>query len=712
MAMIEDDFLPVEAEDAEGAPDAMGDEEIAGILRTEIEDAINFDETEYEQDRTAALEYYQGVMRDTPQEDGRSGVVSRDVADTIGEVMPSLMRVFFAGDQLVEYEPGGPEDEESADQATDYINYKLIKHCNIYDTLWDVFHDALLLRNGVISWCWDATPLYTTHSMTRLTDMQLQQVLQDGAELIEATETLDVFTLPDGQQQQIPVYDVKVRRIKERGRLKVEAVPPEEFLINKEAKSLEDARFVARRSLETRSDLRLRGYDEEMIESLPTHGDLENSETMQARFGKNSSFSDTVGLDESQQEVMIFDCYVRIDVDGDGISEWRHVVMGGSAGSEHIFVNEEWTDTPPFCDLTPERVPHRWQGRSIYDEVRDIQQIKTVIMRHTLDSCYISNNPDEFVQANQLVDPDEMLTREIGRRVRVKGDPNAVVSIHQMPFIGNHTFPMLDYMDGVASKRTGITQQSAALDAEVLQNQSATAANIAQSAQYSKIELIARNFAEQLRPFFRAVLRLVVENADRAEIIRLRGKFVEMDPRSWNADMDATVNIGLGSGSRERDLMMLQAVAQEQDKYLDNLGPNNPVVTLKQRRDVSAKIAEAGGLKNSQMFFAELTPDVMQQYQQQQAQQANQPPPEEVAKIQAEQAKAQMQQQADMAKLDAEMQLKRYQIDAEMQLKREQLAAELELKREMAALDREVRLQTGAMQANASSSVRMGGEPG
>lgn len=690
----------------------MDDAEIMAILRSEIEDAINYDDTEYERDRVTAIEYYHGTMTDTPAEEGRSEVVSRDVADTIGEIMPSLMRVFFGADKLVDYEPVGPEDEAGAEQATDYINNKLITACDIYNVLWDAFHDALLLRNGVLHWYWDATPKTTVHRMTGLSDMQLQQVLNDTeAELIRATERPLVLDGPQGPQE-VMTYDVHVRVVKERGRLYVCAVPPEEFLINRSAKSMRDARFVARRSLETRSDLRLRGFDPDTVAALPTYADLEQSTVRDARMQEGYDISETTSLDESQQEVLIYDCYVRMDTDGDGVAEWRHIIAGDSGSDEFLFVNEEWDGEPPFCDLAPERVPHRWQGRSIYDEVRDIQRIKTVLLRQTLDSCYAANNPVEFVQDGKLADPNEFTTRQLGRKVRVKGSPADVAMIHQLPFIGNHTFPMMDYMDALVAKRTGITQQSAALDPEVLQNQSATAAAIAQSAQYSKIELIARNFAEQLRPFFRGVLRLVIENADRAEMIRLRNTFVEMDPRGWNADMDAVVNIGLGTGSRERDMAMLQFVAAEQDKYLDNLGPSNPIVSLKQRRDVSAKIAEAGGLKSAEMFFSEMTPQAEQQFAQQQQQASQQPDPKEMAKIQAEQQKMQAQQQMDQQKLQAELQLKRYQIDAEMQLKREQLAAEMELKRELAILERQTRLEAGAMAGPAMSRVHMGGQPG
>lgn len=698
-----DDYDLAEREGGGAMSTQMDETEIAAVLRSEIEDAIGYDDSEYEQDRVTALQYYRGIMADTPAEEGRSSVVSYDVADTIGEIMPSLMRVFFAGDKLVDYEPEMPGDEQTAEQATDYINYELIKHCDAYNVLWDSFHDALLHRNGILHYYWDATPEHSTHRYRGLSEGQLAALAgDDEVQILQSTPRQEQMLDEQGQPIPVTLYDLKIRRVKTSGRLKLCAIPPEEFLINSEATSIADARFVCWRTLVSRSSLVERGFDADTVAALSTYSDLESTETQQARFENEYVFGTTQGLDESQQEVQIYDCYVRIDVNRDGVGEWMHVVLGGDATADNILLMEEWDEEVPFTDLTPERVPHRWQGRSIYDEVHDIQRIKTVVLRHTLDSCYISNNPDEFVNENALVDSDEFLSREIGRRIRVKGNPNEVIANHQIPFIGNHTFPMMEYLDGMVEKRTGISRQTAALDAEALQNQSATAANLAASAAYSKVELIARNFAEQLRRAFRAMLRLVVENADRTVMIRLRDNFVEMDPRSWNADMDCTVDIGLGTGSRDRDMAMLQVIAMEQDKILDNLGPGNPFCTLDQRMRTNRKIVEAGGMKSPEMFFGEPDEQTVQQFMEQQAQQQQQPDPTEMAKLQAqgqlEEMKAQAAERKEMAQLQADIQTRRADLEKETimaereaQLKREEAERQDNLEREKLAFDAAVK---------------------
>lgn len=673
---------------------AMADDELGALVQTEIADAIDYDRSDFLKSRVRAIEYYRGEMNDLACEEGRSSVVTHDVADVIGWMLPSLMRVFFSTDELVKYEPEGPEDEASCQQASDYVNYVVLRECRGYQVFWDVFHDTLLHGNGIVKHWWDRTPKVTTHILSGLTEDQLALVAaEEGVEVLEHSETNDYPELGI-------LHDVKISRTYAGGCLKTMAIPPEEFLIDRQATEIEDARFVGHRTLKTRSELIEMGLDREMVEALPGFGSLGFDEVATARRDDVGAYLAPAGKDRATEEVEIVEAYVKADRDGDGVAETLRVLVGGD-GNTHVLDWEVWEEEAPFTDFVAERVPHRWEGRSAFDDTQDIQRVKSTLLRQLLDNLYQTNIPDRVVNEDVVRNPDALFERKIGNVIRVQGDPNLAVANTTVAFVAKEALTGLDYMDQIIERRTGVSRSTMALDMEALQNQSATAVNAQQTAAYSKIELIARNFAEMgFRRFFRCCLKLIVQNQDRPKTIRLRNKWVEMDPRGWNANMDATINVGLGSGSRDRDMVFLQMVLQAQRELLAATGgPSTPYgakLAMATHHSMS-KLVEMSGLKNPEAYFPELTPEDLQAM-------AQPRPDPEMVKVQAQAEAKQAEIQLKREEAAAETQLKRDQFVAEMALKREQLTAELALKRELGFYNSDMKAAT--------SGVHVGGQPG
>jgi hypothetical protein len=463
------------------------------------------------------------------------------------------------------------------------------------------------------------------------------------------------------------LYDVKIKRCIKSGQLKCKNIPPEDFLIDPNATKLRDGggRFFGDVSRMTRSEAKLKWPKKaETIDEMPawTSASGEYGREKQARDQRYWSFRETF-TDKASEEVEIVECYINIDFDGDGVSEWRQVCFGPNHGEDAILSNEEVGDHP-YDSVTANPMPHRYRGRSLYDDVGDIQRVKTVLERQLLDNIYLLNQQQIAVNASVVANMDALTNPEIGGVVITNGNPAEAILPLVIPFQADKIMGTLTYFDQIMEKRTGVSRSTLAMDTDALQYQTAAAVNQTQTSSYSKVETYARNIAEcgGLKELFGRLLKLFVENQKAVKQIKVNGNFIPMDPRGWNADMHVTINIGLGSGSRDRDLATLGGIAQKQELSIQGLqSPFNPICNVSHLFTTYRKMGEIAGLKSPEQFFPEITQqDVMQMAQQQAQQQKQAPPPPEVMKIQAD-------MQLGQQKLQAETQMKQMEISGKMQ---------------------------------------------
>ncbi|OHV77980.1 phage portal protein [Ensifer sp. LCM 4579] len=685
---------------------AMTDERLCALVSQLVKDCESYRD-ELATDRIKAMEYYDGTMRDVPADANRSKVVSRDVRAAIKKVLPSLIRTILGNDKVVEYQPVGEGDEAAAEQATDYVNYVVFPESNGYDAVQDAAHDALKLRNGVIRWWYEKKQTVAVSTHTGLDEAALVHLVgDDDVEVLEQSQTLerieaaaphtferdargkplDSFPHPAPVAQ--PSYSVKIRRRTERGTARLAAVPLEEFLIHPDAISIEDSPITGIAMRMRRSDLIAMGYDRDMIERLPAStGDSGRDDEGFAR--RRDAFEAPDEMPKALEEVDYYELYVTIDADDDGIAELRRLVFAGGTSEENLLSNEEW-DEVPFADLIIERRPHQREGGSVTDDLAEIQRVKTVLMRQTLDNLYWQNNQQPIVQEGAIANPEAVLNPKFGQPIRVSQgiDARAAVGYTMVPFVAKESFAMLSYLDQEATDRTGISDASSGLAPDALTNMTARATALIEQAGIGQTELMVRTFAQGLRRVFKGLLRLTIKHQDRPRAVRLRGKWVTFDPRHWNAEMDATVNTGLGAGTRERDMMMIQLIQELQEKLLMTLGPDNPYVSPDNLYNGIAKSVEAAGLKSPELYFTKPTPEEIERRMRAAAEQPNPEMLKLEMRAQAEAEKARLSAENERRKLEidrelklAEIQqqgtLKRYQIDAELELKREQNVAEM-----------------------------------
>jgi hypothetical protein len=632
-------------------------------------------------DRLRAMEYFDGVMKDTPSDDGRSKVVSRDVRGEIKKVLPSVVRIILGNDKVVEYQPNEQGDEGAADQATDYINSLVFPESDGPNAVHDAIDDALRLRNGIIKWWQDKRieVKYSEHS--GLDDMAFTQLVSDDSvEVLEHTARTEMCEGPDGPYP-CPVHDCRIRRKVTKSCPKLAAITPENFLMHPDALTMLDSPVIGENYRIRRSDLVAMGYDREKVDLIPMAGANTSEQDAEATTRRRDEWVRDDPASKAMEEIDYYELLARIDVDGDGIAELRRLVFAGGLNEKYLLENEPW-DEINYADIVCERRPHQWEGNSVTDDVAEIQRIKTVLLRQTLDNLYWQNNQQPIVQEGIIQNRGAVTNPRFGEPIVVRSgtDVRTALGFNVVPFVADKSFQMLSYLDEEKHDRTGISDASSGMAPDALQNMTAKASAMIEQAGIGQTELMVRTIANCLKPVFRGLLKLIIQHQDKPRTVRLRNQWVEFDPRTWNADMDCTVNTGLGAGTRERDLMMMQFVTGMQEKLLAAFGPNNPFVKPDQLYNAVSKMVEAAGLKSPDLYFTKPDPQEVQALLDQQA---NRPSPEQEktqGALQIEQAKGQVQLQLADKKMQVDASREQQQRDADLVIKRAELEKETQAK--------------------------------
>ena len=683
--------------------DGEDNDSLVNVIGSYIDDSLGFIATDTQLERAAALEYY---LREPygNEVEGRSQIVTGEVAEVVDGALPQIMKVFTTSSKAVEFEPVNAGDSALSEQVTQYVNHIFYKDNDGFEIMHDWFKDGLLQKVGVVKAYWDDKKNTTTEKYQNLTEDELAMLMQD--EEIEVVEQDSVEEVIEQESQpavdpmtgqpmidemgmpmmmEVPpiinvYYNVKCKRTKDYSKIKIENVAPEEFLIDKRATTIEDSVFVAQRSLVTRSDLVAMGYDPKVVETLPMGDTLDFTPERVARYGAGEQpFNTNDSNDESMELVEYYECYVKTDLDKDGIAELHRVCYAGN----EVLMSEE-CDYVPFHSVCPIPIPHKFFGQSLADRAIDLQLIKSTVTRQMLDNLYLTNNYRVGAVEGQ-VNLDDLLTSTAGGVIRIK-NPNALVPM-TVQSSAAQSFPMLEYLDGIQAKRSGVSDAQQGLDPNLLQNVTATAVSAMTSSSQGKLELIARIFADTgVSTLFRGIMALVCKYQDKERIIKINNTFVPMNPREWDTEYNLTVNVGLGTGGKQEQLATMQMILSKQEEVIKGYGLNNPLVNIKQYRDTLAKFVNMAGFKDDSQFLMEISEEQAMQM----AQQAAQAPKEEDSNTKAaailaevEREKAQMQMQAKMAQLELEKQkteLKAQKEMLELQQDRVQFEKEMALK--------------------------------
>jgi hypothetical protein len=646
----------------------MTKRELSAHLEQEIQSALGYKDGKLTEQRSDALDRYYGKKYGNEQE-GRSQIVTRDVADVIEWIMPSLMKIFTSGDKVVQFEPQGPEDVEMAKQSTDYVNYVIMRQNPGFQTIYQWFKDALLQKNGIVKHYWDDSSETLREEYKNLTEEEFTALLMDdNVEVKEHTANGGEENMNEASlAPQAVTHDVVVNRTYEDGQVRIEPVPPEEFLINKYAKTIKDARFVGHRVKKTKSELLQQGYPKSKIENIFSNDEADYKSERLSRFSHEQDNAPEGDID-----------------DGIWVTE---------------LLDNEAVDSVPFSSLTPIPMPHKFYGLSIYDLISDLQLIKTTLMRNLLDNMYLTNNGRYEVVEGQA-NLDDLMTSRPGGIVRVR-TPGAVNPLGT-PQLDQNSFNMLGYLDSIREERTGVSKQSMGLSEGALKShQTATGVGQVMTAAQQKIELIARIFAETgMKDLANSVYMLVQKYEKPEKIVRLNNKWTTLYPHEWKEKVDCVAQVGLGFGNKDMNLMHLGRLSQT----IQMIAQHPAAGMLLKPKHVYNLVAEqikAMGMKNVDDFIQDPgEEDVPQQQgpspEEQAKQMESQLKAEEIKvkleKIKAESTLRQQEMQIDAQIAQQNLELKAQEAKVEMQIKAQELEikkAELALKQQELVLERE-----------------------
>lgn len=619
------------------------------VLDHEIERSVSWATSTIREEQERNLAYYLGLPMGNEVE-GRSQVVSWDVFEIVESALPSFLEPIFGGDNIAEFQPQGPEDEEVAQQATDYVNYLVTERNDGFMVFYTWLKDALLSKVGVVRPEWvkedpdrqDYEGL-TEEQVTLLTQDPRNEVKEAAARQIEVQG-------PDGRAVPMVVYDITVLA-KKPGKLKIRNVKPTEFVISKDARTPDEAYVIGEIVTYTRSELKEMGHKRWAdVHSYDVHAI--GFDTLDPDEHDDGFTRDDAPTPELE-EVQLFKGFVRCDCNGDGIAEWREVLVGG--GPDDTLQDDE-VEGQDYAVITPIPIPHRVVGMAYADPAVEIQRLKTGLTRQYVDSLFIANRPQTYVNMSAGVNLEDLLSGRIGGIIRGTGPASEAVQPIQTTLVARESLEGIQFADTMRETRLGITKYNQGLDSESL-NKTATGIGKIMQASEQRLKTTLRIMANTgFKRFFQIVLRLVTQHQDVQDVVRLRNEWVPFNPSGWSASMDCKIQIGSTNGERMEEIQMLQMFGQ----FMQLAAPLG-VATPQNVYEFGKRLAKAGKMLGADQ---KLLTDPSKQP-------PKEPPPNPA-----------------MVKAQADMQSKQ----AELQMKQQAQQQDMAFKERMAALDERIKM--------------------
>ena len=668
----------------------MEERELVKIISEKLERALNAADGGLSQRRRDLFDRYLGALEGN-ERDGYSKFTTREVLEAVEWAMPSLVRIFTAGDRVVAFEPEGLQDEAAADQETDVVNYAVMR-ANGGDgflAIYSFIKDALINPTAYAKVYAEMEERSFVRERSGLLPQDLERLVSDSTiELLEQEASQIEVPGPEGLVP-VEVFDVRYRQQDNRPKLRVIPVPGEEVLVDNEFTSLDldQAHFVAHRNRKSYSELirmGIKASDLEAVGGFEDDAEWNDERTHRLFYEDEHPDDEENDPDPTMRTYWVHEVWMWVDYDNDGEAEYRRIFLIG----DHVFENEE-CDYQPMIAMSSSIIPHKHSGLSLAEMVEDLQRLLTTLTRQLLDNTYKTNTNRKYISEDSLTEDgatmDAMLD-PTAEYVPVIGDPRNVVMPEQPISVLKDILPVIQHAQAATSMRTGVAPENN-VDPDVLQNTTYGAFASAMEKAGERIELIARIMAETgCKQLFRKAHALCRMYPDMATTVKLRGTWVSVDPLEWPERTDMSVNVGLGFNDKKQLVMMLTQLLQIQKEAMA-LG----LATPQHHYNALEKLVEASDVGSPDQFF--ISP-------QDPAFKPPQPQPDPQGELFRSQAQAVLQEQsrkAEEVKLTHEREMVKIQMDGRSKeldaaTKAEELHGKRE-EREAKAEEMELKLQ-------------------
>lgn len=711
----------------------MNKDELLNLVTEEQRRSIGFDlDAELTRQRQVSLEYYKGQMNDLPTLPARSAAVSMDVRDTIQAVLPDIIDIFTGGDDVAVFVPRTAEDEEQAKQETDYVQYTVFDDNDGWWVLYQALLDAFQAKTGVVKVWTEESEDPAPEIFEGKTWAEVELASEDG-ELENLRPCEDQEKIAEAGED---LFDFELTPEAEDGKVKIGAVAPEDITVARDTVRITEATYCAVRMRPRAQDLINQGIKKSLVDQIPEWVNPGYAQEQYSRDTVQESVQINGAAHSDLRQVLVTEHYIRVKT---GKQEKLYCVLTGGERDNPIYLRHEEVSQIPLAVFTPYPVTHHFYGLSVADLAIDVQRIKTTLIRQMLDSGYFAlNQRAEISEADSSEDTiDDYLLNEPGRPIRSRTG-NAIKPVQQSS-LNFDVMGQLEYLATVLEERTGVIRGAQGLNPDTLHDTASGALALLNRAQ-RRVRMLARTLAETgFKDLFLVVHAMLRQTASKARLVRLRGKWLEVNPSNWHSRTSMRIEIGLGAGGRDQDMLITQQILEFQEKIIGlQGGVQGPLVDTQNVYNALTRFAERGGSKDPDQFFTNPADNP-------------QPPPEpqpdpEMIKVQAEIELNQQKFQADQQKTAVDIQMQQQKLEAELQLQREKLemeyeqrVAELDLKRQELAFEAQLKAQEverdnerkdyeavthahsverteyrkdNESEAKISSSVRPGGKPG
>jgi hypothetical protein len=591
----------------------LTDDEILSIVASELSGAAYSEADRSSGQLEDSMHYYLGLPNGTEIE-GRSSVTSTDVADAIEWIMPQIMESFTQVNEIVKFDPVGPNDARQAELESQFCYDVLMKDNDGFILIYELVKDALMQRNGVLKVYYEKVPETIVQSYSGITEESLNVLLSPGdVELVEFDSYMD----PTFGQ----LFDVTVSYTKQCGKIVIESVPLEEFRVNAQHNSvnLNKARFTAHVVTVPMSDLVAEGHSDALLDKIPGYHNYRRDYRW-SMMDESSSGELAQSPDDALRLVQKHECCMMIDHDDDGIATLMKITCAGSTDSPSVILSMEPLETMPWVSTTPIIMPHKFQGLSITDRLRQIQDHKTAIWRNILDNMYLQNNQRNVIIEGQ-VNLDDLLVSRPGGVIRVKRQ-DAIMPL-QTPQVSNVAFDMMRYLDEVRAGRSGVQADGNASPVSIGDRVGSEGVDRLLNAKEALVGLVIRTIAETgIKPLMCKIRELALKHFDAAQDYEFRGEWVKVAPQQWVTNRRSTVKVGTGTGDNAKKLMALQGILTVQTQAIQN--PQQTLVDQSNIYNTLDDMAKLSGLNGANRYFIDPSSQAGQQKQQQIAQQSAQ----------------------------------------------------------------------------------------
>lgn len=556
-------------------------EEVISLVSSKVANCSDWYDTKLSTERETVLQHYNGT-HPKRQHNGSSSYVSSDVYDSVEMMKAQLLETFATGHDIVKFTPVGPEDIEPARIATAYTAHMVFDKNDGFGTFSDIIHDGLTARVGVAKVYWDE---YYDES-----EETFENITIDEVEALAASE--EIQELEAEVDEETGIANGKLKRRRDTSKVCIDVIPPEEFLIEERANSIEDAKVVSHRTPKTRSELIKMGYKKSQIDNINFQQESEVSLSPDYIARREPvSGNHTIGSDEVQKElelVLLYETYMELALEKDGVARLYRIVHA----DKEIFEIEQ-VDRKPFKAFIPLPLPHMFYGNNFANRVVPHQTARTALTRSVLDHAAITNNPRLQVLKGGLLNPRELLDNRLGGLVNVNR-PDAITPMAQAP-LNPFVFEIISMVRENREETTGISSLSQGLNRDAISKQnSADLIDKMVTVSQQRQKIIARNFGKFVKELWLEVYRLIIENEDKQRIFEYAGNYVEINPSAWEERKDVTVSLHLGYGEQEKEaaklVQLYQALAQ--DPALQ------PMFSVAKRHRLIQDAATKQGIKN------------------------------------------------------------------------------------------------------------------